>query len=94
MCRECYPVLVTFTTLCVQRVLEFTGWDPQGADARGIHEIHEAFFEILFDKTAEEGSRACRHMPFSLTRFGSILASAGILVYGRVGVDWITNNNR
>ncbi|KAK7101901.1 sarcoplasmic calcium-binding proteins II, V, VI, and VII-like [Littorina saxatilis] len=36
----------------MKRVLEYTGWDPKSSDAREIEEVHEAFFEILFDKTA------------------------------------------
>lgn len=37
----------------MKRVLEFTGWKADSADATKLHEIHENFFEVLFDKTSE-----------------------------------------
>ncbi|KAL8585451.1 hypothetical protein ACOMHN_024611 [Nucella lapillus] len=42
----------------MDRVLEFTGWDPNSADARATYEVHENFFETLFDKTSE-GEQTC-----------------------------------
>ncbi|XP_076469190.1 sarcoplasmic calcium-binding proteins II, V, VI, and VII-like [Babylonia areolata] len=42
--------------LFMERLLEYTRWDPQSADANSTREVLEAFFEILFDKTADQGT--------------------------------------
>ncbi|XP_059177437.1 sarcoplasmic calcium-binding proteins II, V, VI, and VII-like [Physella acuta] len=41
----------------MDRILDFTGWDEQSPMAHECREVHEAFFELLFEKAREtEGS--------------------------------------
>ncbi|KAK7503410.1 hypothetical protein BaRGS_00005331, partial [Batillaria attramentaria] len=45
----------------MKRILEFTGWERDSPDARECREVHEAFFEILFDKAGDpEQGRATK----------------------------------
>lgn len=44
----------------MERILTFTGWARDSADARECHEVHEAFFEILFDKASDGESKRAK----------------------------------
>jgi len=41
----------------MKRILEFTGWKNDDPKAQHNRELHEAFFEVLFEKAVEEGGR-------------------------------------